>query len=74
VVKKERKGMHAEFWWEILADNGHFEVRKGKLKPNVKTGMHAVVVEVSKSLPLEERLENFRILVSEFSLLFEHTC
>lgn len=73
-LKWDRNGMHAEFWWQILADNGRFEVRKGSLKPNVKIGMHAVVREGSKCLILEKAVENFRILVSEFSLLFECTC
>jgi hypothetical protein len=63
--------MHAEFWWEILADNSHFEVRKGNLKPNVKMGMNVVVREGYKCLNLEEAVENLRILVSDFSLLFE---
>jgi len=63
--------MHTEFWWKILADNGHFEVRKGNLKPNVKMDIHAVILEGSKCLILEETVENFRILLSEFSLLFE---
>lgn len=62
--------MHAEIWYEFLADNGHFKVWKGILKPNVKVGMHAVVREGSKCLTLEEAMENFRILVSEFLLLF----
>ena len=63
--------MHAEFWWEILTNNGHFKARKGTLKPNVNLGMHAAVREGSKCLILEEAVENFRILVSGFSLLYE---
>ena len=66
--------MHAEFWWEILANNGHFEIRKGTLKPNVKMGMHAVIREGSKCLILEGAVENVRILVSEFLLLFQCVC
>jgi len=73
-LKWERKGMHAEFWWEILANNGHFEIRKGTLKPNVKMGMHAVIREGSKCLILEGAVENVRILVSEFLLLFQCVC
>jgi hypothetical protein len=73
-LKWDRIGIHAEFCWEILADNGHFEVRKGTLKPNVKMGKHVVVREGSKCLILEKAVENVRILVSEFFLLFECIC